>query len=126
MQISTNLDGLEPEQVNNLDFFHYQLLIEVKIGINEEIKVVFRSASRDDTSYEIFDGTGSSMGERRMRYATGRLNVPLVDDLNVLLEEHGVSITYSDFRAITDRAVRVCESRYGNGNNRGDVIITIL
>lgn len=125
MQVSTNLDGQQPKHAGNPDFFTYQLLVTVNIGIGEEIKVVFRSASRNDTSYEIFDGTGSSMGGRRMQYATGRLNAPLVDDLNVLLEEHGVHIPHDGFQTITNRAVKVCESRYGNGNPAGDVIVTI-
>ncbi len=125
MQVSTNLDGQQPKHVGHPDFFTYQLLVAVNIGIGEEIKVVYRSASRDDTSYEIFDGTGSSMGGRRLRYATGRLNTRLVDDLNVLLEEHGICISHADFQEITDRAVKVCESRYGNGNRDGDVIVTI-
>lgn len=125
MQVSTNLDGQKPKHAGEPDYFDYQLLVSVVIGIGEEIKVVFRSASRDDTSYEIFDGTGAQMGERCVRYATGRLNTPLVDDLNVLLEEYGVNISYDDIKDITSRAVRICESRYGNGNSKGDVIVTI-
>lgn len=125
MQVSTNLDGQQTKHAGNPDFYNYQLLVAVNIGIGEEIKVVYRSASRDDTSYEIFDGTGAPMGGRRMQYATGRLNAPLVDDLNVLLEAYEVQISHDDFQTITDRAVKVCESRYGNGNCDGDVIVTI-
>lgn len=125
MQVSTNLDGQQPKHVGHSDYFTFQLLVTVNIGIGDEIKVVYRSSSRNDTSYEIFDGSGSSMGGRRLRYATGRLNAPLVDDLNVLLEAYGVCISHADFQGITDRAVKVCESRYGNGNRDGDVIVTI-
>ena len=110
MQVLTNLDGKNPKHAGEPDYLTYQLLVGVLIGIGEEIKVVFRSASRDDTSYEIFDGAGTQVGERRMKYATGRLHTPLVDDLNVLLEEYGVNISYNDFKDITSHAVRICES----------------
>ena len=125
MQVSTNLDGQQPKHAGNPDYLSYQLLVTANIGIGEEITVVFRSASRDDTSYEIIDSAGSSMGGRRMRYAGGCLNAPLVKDLNVLLEVHGVKISDDEFQTITDRAVKICESRYGNGNSDGDVIVTI-
>jgi len=126
MQVSTNLDGQKAKRFSDdPDFLTYQLLVDVKINIDEEIKVIYRSASRNDTSYEIFDGNGDSMGGRRIMYATGRLNTPLVEDLNVLLEEHGATISRDDFKGITDRAVGICESRYGNGNCDGDVIVTI-
>ncbi|OHA84001.1 MAG: hypothetical protein A2408_03850 [Candidatus Yonathbacteria bacterium RIFOXYC1_FULL_52_10] len=125
MQVLTNLDGKNPKHAGEPDYLTYQLLVSVLIGIGEEIKVVFRSTSRDDTSYEIFDGAGTQVGERRMKYATNRLHTPLVDDLNVLLEEYGVNISYDDFKDIAGRAVRICESRFGNGNSDGDVIVTI-
>ena len=119
------MDNQARKHASDPDYFTYQLLVDVTIGIGEEIKVVYRSASRDDTSYEIFDDAGDSMGGRRLKYATGRLNRPLVEDLNVLLEEHGIELSTDDIKDITDRAVGICESRYGNGNIDGDVIVTI-
>ena len=109
--------------------FTHQLQLNVVLDISNEIKVVCRSATRNDTSYEIFDQYGKSMGGRQFTYATsGCMNIPLVDDLNVLLEEFGVQLDHKDFSPISSSAARCCEGRYGNSvsdGSDGDVIITL-
>jgi hypothetical protein len=92
-----------------------------------ELKVICRSANRNDTSYEIFDESGRSMGKRSFTYAVLRktMNRPLVDDLNILLDEFGVAIDPSKFEEVTDAAANTCEARYGNGLKDGDVVITL-
>ena len=103
----------------------HQLQIKVTLGLPAELKVICRSASRNDTSYEIFDQDGKSMGCRQLTYATGRLNAPLVDDLNVLLDEFGKRLDYDSFEPVSKQVVDTCEARYGYGLEDGDVIITI-
>ncbi len=125
MRFSSNLEEVESKRLGDADYFTYQWKVSVELGIGETITVRYYSASREDTSYEIFDGAGRRVGERQMMYATGRLNRPLVADLNVLTEEYGVVITPDDFKFITDTAIKICESRYGRGVDGGDVIVTI-
>ncbi|HVY72789.1 MAG TPA: hypothetical protein VG984_01935 [Candidatus Paceibacterota bacterium] len=105
----------------------HQLQISVVLGLPVELKVVCRSASRNDTSYEIFDQHGASMGKRSFTYAmlNKTMNGPLVDDLNVLLDEFGITIEPSKFDEVSDQAIGTCEARYGYGRDDGDVVITL-
>lgn len=102
-----------------------QLQINITLGLPVVLKVVCRSASRNDTSYEIFDQEGMSMGCRAFEYASRCINRELVDDLNVLLEEFGKVLDYDEFRPVSKQIAQTCESRYGNGLFDGDVIITL-
>lgn len=105
----------------------FQFEIKVALGLPVELKVVCRSASRNDTSYEIFDQNGASMGERSFTYAALRktMNGPLVEDLNILLDEFGVAIDPAKFEEVSDAAANTCEARYGHGLEDGDVVITL-
>lgn len=103
----------------------HQLRFAVALGLPTELKVVCRSASRNDTSYEIFDQNGDSMGVRSITYAIGRFHRLMADDLNVLLEEFGARLNYDELEPVGAQAVRTCEARYGRGIEDGDVIITL-
>ncbi|MDE2213233.1 MAG: hypothetical protein KGJ34_01745 [Patescibacteria group bacterium] len=105
----------------------YQLGISVIFGLPVVLTVICRSASRNETSYEIFDQHDVSMGGRNFTYAALRktMNDWLVDDLNVLLEEFGIAIDRSEFQEVSDTAANACEARYGNGLEDGDVIIML-
>lgn len=112
------------------DHMSHQLLIDVALGLHESIKVVCHSVDRDTTSYEIFDGSGEEMGQREFTAGhngpiRGRFNSALVEDLNVLLDEFLVELTVEEFQGVSQQAINVCESRYGNGVKEGDCIITI-
>ena len=114
------------EKIGGNGFFNqHQLQIKVALGLPAELKVICRSASRNDTSYEIFDQNGQSMGERQFTYATGRINRPMVDDLNVLLDEFGKRLDYNSFEPVSKQVVYTCEARYGNGLEDGDVVIVL-
>jgi len=104
-----------------------QLLIGVSLGLPAPLMVVCRSASREDTSFEIFDQNRESMGVQRYRYANGSnlFHRRMVDELNVLLEEWGARIELDDFYHISSLAVSKCENCYGNGVDGGDCVITI-
>jgi hypothetical protein len=65
------------------------------------------------------------MGHRQFTYATGRINRPMVDDLNILLDEFGKRLDYDSFKAVSKDVVDTCEARYGHGLKDGDVIITL-
>jgi len=105
----------------------HQLLTTITIGLpaSTRFRVVFRSASRNDTSYEIFDQFDKSMGVRRLTYAIAwnPMHIPLVDDLNILMDEFGIVLNYDAMKEIVKDAVRTCEARYGRGIEEGDAII---
>lgn len=103
----------------------HQLQIKVALGLPAELKVICRSASRNYTSYEIFDHLGASMGVRSLMHPTGWFHRPMTDDLNVLLEEFGARLNYDEFEPVGKQAVKTCEARYGRGIEGGDVIITL-
>ena len=105
----------------------YSLNVKVVLGLPVELKVVFYSASRTYTTYEIFDQHGESMGRRDFWYAVtmNPPNTKLVDDLNVLLEEFGIQVAYDDFAPISQQAAKECDARCGSGLGDGDVIITL-
>ena len=103
----------------------HQVQIKVALGLPVELTVICRSASRNYTSYEIFDHLGVSMGVRSLMYPIGWFHRPMADDLNVLLEEFGARLDYDEFKPVGVEAVRTCEVRYGRGIEDGDVIITL-
>lgn len=122
LDFTTNLDG-QPEKAfyRDEDFLTYQLLVTIDLKLGKTIKAVICSASRNDTSYQIFDENGQSMGVRRFTYASSFMHRNLVEDLNVLFEEFGVEITPDDLAALTYRAVTICETRFGASTPEGDV-----
>lgn len=107
--------------------FTHRLDITAQLGLppDTELKVVFSSASRNDTAYHIFDQHGTSMSYRRFTYCFGLMNM-LTEELNILLEEFGLQIGSEVLGQICVDARRVCEGRYGNGIEGGDVIVTIV
>lgn len=105
--------------------YHSQLKIGVDLGLPSPIKVVCVSQSRDETSFEIIDENGASMGVNNFRYNFGGFNSTLIEELNILLEEWGVQIDDDDFRQISKLAFSKCESRYGNNIDGGDCVISI-
>ena len=109
--------------------FENQLIIEVSLGLPCVIMVVCRSASRNSTSWEIFDQNQDSMGWNAVRCdfgpALGEFNYSLIENLNVLLDEFGVQVAVEEFLPVSKLAVEKCESRYGHGVEDGDCIITI-
>ena len=109
--------------------FTNQLQLGVPLGLPCSLKVVCRSTSRNGTSFEILDQHHASMGCRTFYSNFGpvssEFNSRLVENLNVLLEEFGVQINASDFIPIAKLAISKCESRYGNGIEGGDCIITV-
>lgn len=117
-----------------MEFTHYensegQLLITlVGLNIPQPLTVVYYSASRESTSFEIFDEFGESMGRSKF-YPTanllGVIHKEVVEELNLLLEEWGVQLSEEDFKEISSLAVSKCESLYGLGNDSGDCIVTI-
>ena len=124
MQISSSVIGEDRQG-------HYpkthQLLTTVTLGLPASVRfrVVFRSASRNDTSYEIFDQFDKSMGVRRITYAIAwnPMHIPLVDDLNILMDEFGIVLNYEQMKSIVVASVKTCEARYGRGIEEGDAVI---
>lgn len=106
-----------------------QLQIRVPLELPGELEVVCRSASSKDTSFEIFDHLKESMGVRVFSCGRGPIlsefNRCLVVDLNILLEGSNVQIDTKDFLPISNLVVQKCESRYGDGVDEGDCLITI-
>jgi len=109
--------------------FTNQLQLGVSLGLPCSLTVVCRSASRNGTSFEIVDQNQESMGTKTFRCdfgpISGKFNCSLVEELNVLLEEFGVEISPDELRPVAELAVSKCESRYGNGIEDGDCIITL-
>ena len=105
--------------------YHSQLVITVALGIPRPIKIMCVSQTRSDTSFEIFDENGISMGVNNFRYNFEGFNSAMIDELNILLEEWGIQISENDFRAISKLAFDKCGSRYGNRIDDGDCVIII-
>ncbi len=110
------------------DTLHLRLKIETSTNI--DIKIICTSTGRRSTTYEIFDENSNSMGGKDFTAAYGytvpyRFNKSLVDNLNVLLEEHNFQLEINNFFEISERAVQKCESRYGYSITGGDCIIHI-
>lgn len=116
------------EEIGDDRFTNY-LQLGVCLDLSSPLTIVFRSASRSSTTFEIFDEDGGSLGFRRFDSGQGpvapRLGRSLVDDLNVALGEYTIQIDYDDFSAVVKLAVEKCESRHGNGIVDGDCILTI-
>jgi|GEM_PF-1710720 len=106
----------------------HQLVTTITLGLlGVRFRVVFRSASRNDTSYEIFDQHDKSMGERRLTYAIAwnPAYAYLTDDLNVLLDEFGITLKKEDLKQPVHDLVLTCEARYGRGIEEGDAVLII-
>jgi hypothetical protein len=111
-------------QVIGNDHFTNQLQIAVVLGLPVELKMVFYSSGRDQTSVEIFDQFGASMGRQQFVYGMGMYRV-VVENLNVLLEEFSIQIDPYDFSEVCGQAHHFCDGRYGSGIQGGDVVVTI-
>lgn len=100
------------------------VILDSKHPLEDPLTVVCRSALRASTSYQILDEQQRSMSFQPFCYGLGQFNQLLVEELNILLEDEA-QIKHGDFRPIAKLAVDKCESRYGNGVEAGDCIITI-
>ncbi len=111
-------------QVIGSNHFTNQLQIAVALSLPVELKVIFYSSSRDQTSVEIFDQFGASMGRQQFQYGI-RMSYVVAEDLNVLLEEFGIQIDPYEFSQVCSQAHCFCEGRYGMGVTGGDAVVTI-
>ncbi len=111
-------------QVIGKDHFTNQLQITVTLPLPVELKMVFCSSGRDQTSCEIFDQFGASMGRQQFQYGI-RMSYVVAEDLNVLLEEFGIQIDPYEFSQVCSQAHRFCDGRYGMGVAGGDAVVTI-
>jgi len=117
--------------------FKDQLRLETNIGLSSlevpPIKVICRSESRDNTSFEILDSKGSSMGIQTFSCNSGPIFNSflnrLLSELNTLIEteELEIEVNPDDISEIANLAIGKCESRYENGNDLedGDCLIIL-
>lgn len=107
------------------------------LGLEEfPIKLIFRSVSRDNSSYQIMVGK-ESYDLHEARYAARgiqgffeKLSGALQETLNLLWldeETDAPQILPEDLdllKVITAEALKLCEGRFGNGAENGEVVVT--